>query len=316
MTALPSSLAPDAKRFRHGTFFYREDEAFLAGLLPFDRAGLEVDQAVVVAEPRPRLELLRDALGDDAGDVEFLDMAEVGVNPARIIPIWRAAVDRHLGGGRGLRGVGEPAFVGRRPAEFEECRLHELLLNDAFDDGPAWDLLCPYDEAALPERVCAAARASHPFDFRTEGAQSTAAVDPGAVRQAFGAAMAVPGAALRGEFGPADIPAVRRTVVHFATSCGLSPARVDDLALAATELASNSIRHGGGGGTVALWTEPGAAVLQFADAGRLTDPLIGRHRPALDEIGGRGLYLVHQLCDLVQVRSGPDGTTVRLTSWL
>jgi hypothetical protein len=299
MTALPSDTAPDAESFRHGTFFYRDAEAFLAGLLPFVRAGLAADQAVVVAEPRARLELLRDALGDDARDVEFHDMAEMGANPARIIPVWRDAVDRHLGGGRGLRGVGEPAFVGRRAAEFDECRLHELLLNDAFDDGPAWDLLCPYDEAALPERVCAAARASHPFEFTAAGAEGTASVDPRAVGHAFGAALPVPGAALRGEFGPADIPALRRTVRHFGTSCGLSPDRVDDLALAATELAGNSIRHGGGGGAVALWTEPGAAVLQFTDTGRLTDPLIGRHRPALDQTGGRGLYLVHHLCDLV-----------------
>ena len=315
MTALPISAA-GAESFRHGTFFYRGDEAFLAGLVPFVRAGLAADQAVVVAEPRPRLELLRDALGDDAGDVEFLDMAEVGANPARIIPVWRDAVDRHIGNGRGLRGVGEPAFVGRRPAEFDECRLHELLLNDAFDDGPGWDLLCPYDEAGLPDRVCAAARASHPFTFRPEGAESTAPVDARAVGQAFGAALPAPRAALRGEFGPADVLAVRRTVTHFAISCGLSPDRVDDLALAATELASNSIRHGGGGGAVALWTEPGAALLQFSDTGRLTDPLIGRARPAVDQTGGRGLYLVHQLCDLVQVRSGADGTTVRLTFWV
>jgi anti-sigma regulatory factor (Ser/Thr protein kinase) len=32
--------------------------------------------------------------------------------------------------------------------------------------------------------------------------------------------------------------------------------------------------------------------------------------------GGMGLYLVQQLCNLVQVRTGPTGTTVRVVSWL
>ena len=75
------------------------------------------------------------------------------------------------------------------------------------------------------------------------------------------------------------------------------------LELAASELATNSVRHGGGTGTVAMWLEPGAVVVEFSDAGHLADPLTGRLTPPLDSEGGRGLYLVNQLCDLVQVRS-------------
>ena len=88
------------------------------------------------------------------------------------------------------------------------------------------------------------------------------------------------------------------------------------LELAASELATNSVRHGGGTGTVAMWLDKGAAVLQFTDAGTLLDPLTGRLSPPLDSEGGRGLYLVNQLCDLVQVRSSDRGTTVRVLTWL
>jgi DcmR-like sensory protein len=56
--------------FEHEALFYRDDDDFLAGLLPFVREGLEQDEAVVVAEPRARLDLLRDALGDDASAVD------------------------------------------------------------------------------------------------------------------------------------------------------------------------------------------------------------------------------------------------------
>ena len=57
-------------RFEHEAMFYRGDADFLAGLLPFVREGLERDEAVVVAEPGPRLDLLRDALGSRVPDVE------------------------------------------------------------------------------------------------------------------------------------------------------------------------------------------------------------------------------------------------------
>ena len=149
-------------RFEHEAMFYRGDADFLAGLLPFVREGLERDEAVVVAEPGPRLDLLRDALGSDAPDVEFLDMADIGANPARIIGVWADVLDRHTGAGRRLRGVGEPAFPGRRTAELVECKLHELLLNHAFDDGPGWRLLCPYDQEHLPRAVTQGALHTHP----------------------------------------------------------------------------------------------------------------------------------------------------------
>jgi anti-sigma regulatory factor (Ser/Thr protein kinase) len=80
-----------------------------------------------------------------------------------------------------------------------------------------------------------------------------------------------------------------------------------------TEVASNSIRHGGGQGTLRVWVEDGALVCEFRDAGVISDPMVGRVRPAVNQIGGCGLWFVHQLCDLVEIRSGPgEGTRVRL----
>jgi anti-sigma regulatory factor (Ser/Thr protein kinase) len=64
-----------------------------------------------------------------------------------------------------------------------------------------------------------------------------------------------------------------------------------------------------------MWRTDDAAVVEFSDSGRLTEPLIGRLPPEMSRSEGRGLYLVNQLCDLVQVRSGTWGTTVRITTW-
>jgi anti-sigma regulatory factor (Ser/Thr protein kinase) len=315
VTALLGATEP--RGFEHEALFYRGDDGFLAGLVPFVREGLARDEVVVVAEPRAKLDLLRDALGGDAERVRFLEMEEIGANPARIIGVWADALAAEVAAGRTLRGVGEPAWHGRRPAELVECRLHELLLNRAFDDGPPWRLLCPYDEQRLPRAVCQGALESHPIrSTADERAPSEHYLRNGDLA-AFGAALPAPkDAVLRGDYGAGDIPATRRTVAQYARTCGLSEEQVEALQLAASELATNSIRYGGGSGTVAMWVEPGAVVVEFTDAGHVIDPLTGRLTPSVDQEGGRGLFLVHQLCDLVQVRSSAQGTSVRVLTWI
>lgn len=314
MTALLDETTPG---FEHEAFLYRGEEDFLAGLLPFLREGLEQDEAVVVAEPASRLTLLRDALGDDAAAVTLLDMAEIGANPSRIIGVWATALEEHVQAGRKLRGVGEPAFSGRRDLELVECELHEMLLNHAFGGGPAWRLLCPYDELSLPAAVCRKALHTHPIRSTAADRSPSEAYAAHEWKATFAADLPRPTeAVLRGTFGPVDVPATRRTVAQWARSVGLPQEQVEILALAASELATNSIRHGGGTGTVAMWAGPGAAVVEVSDSGHLADPLAGRLAPPQESVGGRGLYLVHQLCDLVQVRSSPRGTTVRVTTWL
>jgi hypothetical protein len=53
-------------------------------------------------------------------------------------------------------------------------------------------------------------------------------------------------------------------------------------------------------------------ICDVRDRGRLGQPLAGRQRPPPDRIDGRGLWLANHLCDLVQLRSLPSGTAVRL----
>jgi anti-sigma regulatory factor (Ser/Thr protein kinase) len=87
---------------------------------------------------------------------------------------------------------------------------------------------------------------------------------------------------------------------------------LEDLELALHEICTNSIRYGGGAGTLSLWAADGGLVLDVADQGRIRDPMIGRVLPPVDGLGGRGVWLANQLCDLVQIRSGNGFTQVRL----
>lgn len=315
MSAL-AERAPATPGFRHEAFLYRDAEEFCAGSAQFAGAGLEADEAVLVAVPPQRIDLLRDTLGRRADQVEFVDITDVGRNPARILPVWLSFVDRNRRAGRGFRGIGEPMWSGRRPAEAVECHLHERLLNRAFDAGPAWRLLCPYDEAALPAGVVAEALRTHPFWVQSAREHASEGYGDDVSRLWSAPLPEPPAAATEQWFGPADIAAVRAAVSAFAAAAGLSGRRLDDLVVAANELATNSVRHGGPTARLCMWRQPDGVVLDFSDAGRLADPLVGRRPPALGHEGGRGLFLVNHLCDLVQIRSSEQGTSVRVTHWL
>jgi len=101
-------------------------------------------------------------------------------------------------------------------------------------------------------------------------------------------------------------------VLEWASGFELSCERTEHLILAATELASNSVRHGGGSGTMRLWHEEGTLLVEICDRGHIEEPLAGRLHPSPAQATSRGLWLVNQLCDLAQIRSAPGRTVVRV----
>ncbi|MGH8999379.1 MAG: anti-sigma factor RsbA family regulatory protein [Acidimicrobiia bacterium] len=294
--------------FRHEAFLYGSDSDYVAGLLPFVHQGLERSEPVLVAVPSRRAGLLRDALGADAGEVCFTDMERLGQNPARIISAWMDFRASH--GGGSARGIGEPLWPGRRSAEIAECHRHESLLNVAFRDDPWW-LLCPYDSSGLADDVLFGARRTHPF-LLGFGAGEPEGSNAEYHEALFDDPLPDP---------PADAPSIPFALTTLAelrrflrdqAAGRLDPDATDSLLVAVGEVAANSVRYGGGGGTLRVWTEESMLVAEVCDAGVFDNPLVGRIRPALDTIGGRGLWLANQLCDLVQMRALPSGSVVRL----
>ena len=276
------------------------------------REGLAAGEPILVAVAGERLEALRWEL-DDADGLLLVDMAEMGRNPARIIGRWRDFVAGY-GPDRGpLRGIGEPIWAGRGPDELVECQRHESLINLAFAGVADFRLICPYDVAALPDDVIAEARRSHPALLQAGARAASADYAPPTARlEPEGDLPAPPAGVEPIPFGRDDVSGLRRGLAALAAEAGMSGERVGDLLLAVSEVATNSVLYGGGGGTLSAWAEPGRFVCEVRDAGRLEDPLVGRARPSRGQRSGRGMWLVNEVCDLVQVRALAAGTVVRL----
>lgn len=295
--------------FRHDALIYSDPQEFLEGTVPFLRAALEAEEPALVAVSQSQTALLKAELGDAAAEIRFADMETLGRNPGRIIPFWRHFVDEF--GGRPVRGIGEPVWPGREHHEIDECQRHESLLNVAFARPPAWSLLCPYDGSRLADEVLECVAASHRHVAGGGPAEGTA--DNLDKDDHFsGEFPARPPAMDSLAFGREGLAQVRRRVEKAATLVGLAADRTADLVLAASELAANSVVHGGGKGILRIWRDGERLVVEVEDRGLIEEPLVGRVRPASAQHGGLGLWLANQLCDLVQIRSGAAGTTVRL----
>lgn len=301
---------PPAAAFRHEVMLYDSPETFVDGAAPFIRDAVAAGEPIMVAIGAEKIDLLRSRLGADAEQVVFADMAELGANPARIIPAWQEFVDANAARGRPMRGIGEPIWADRSPSELVECQCHEALLNVAFADAGDFHLLCPYDTVQLDGDVIAEAERSHPF---VAGAASGAYRGHHAVPQ-FAEPLPEPaGDVVEHEITRETLADLRVVTAAEGESAGLDRRRIHDLVLAVHEIATNSVRHGGGSGVLRIWREGDALICEVRDRGRIAQqPLVGRVRPALGQTGGWGLWLANQLCDLVQLRELPEGSVVRL----
>ena len=109
-----------------------------------------------------------------------------------------------------------------------------------------------------------------------------------------------------------DLSQVRALVHQHAREAGLTEGRANDLVLAVSEVAANTLRHTKSSGTLTVWHDGNEIVCEIRDEGTIADPLVGTRRPAPDALGGHGLWLVRQVCDLVELNSDANGTTVRM----
>ena len=113
-------------------------------------------------------------------------------------------------------------------------------------------------------------------------------------------------------FHAEDLHDLRVLVSTQAARAGATAGQVAGLVVVANELATNAVMHGGGWGRLRLWRGTENLVCEVVDSGPgLGDPMFaGAARPSTQAASGRGLWLVRNIADRVEIDSGSGGTAV------
>jgi len=299
--------------FVHDALFYRDEAEFLTGTVPFLRDALAAGMPALVAVPAPHCAWVCQELGCGPEQVRFLDMTIDGRNPYRIIPaVLQTFAEEHPG--QPVAIVAESVWPGRSAAEYPACVQHDAMVNVAFP-ALAGAMLCPYDSRLLEPEMLRDAGRTHPA-LIVAGVRTPSAhyCEPAKVVADFNRPLPCPAhaTAVMDFAGVDDLPRLRDFVRRHAIDTGLSHDRAVDLERAANEIATNTIRHAGGAGSVRLWAEDGHVLCDITDDGYIEGSLAGRLTPPVTSEGGRGLLVSNHLCDLVRLYSVPGLTTVRL----
>ncbi len=109
-----------------------------------------------------------------------------------------------------------------------------------------------------------------------------------------------------------NLSEVRALAESKARVFGLPEDRITDFVIAVAEVAGNTVRHARSAGSMEIWLDGQDLICEIRDAGVITDPLVGSRPPPPEANGGHGLWLVHQICDRVDLRSDETGTVIRL----
>src|SRR3954452_6448407 len=301
---MPTSREPiDAEPAQHRALLYGDAIEFVEAVVPFVRDGLRAGEAILVALAEEKLEWFREELGDAADAVETADAAMMY---ARNGPMLSSLLQRFVifgtpGEGQ-IRVVAEQPLAARTPVEMRAYLRYEAAANVAYRPFAA-SVLCPYDTSTLPDTVLQHALQTHPHVLDGATARDGEAfIEPQAfIRRHSFVERPPPDAVGLALEHLGDIAPVRHRIAQLAEDSGLARSRIDELVLAASELATNALVHGAAPRRIWVYEHEGAFICQFQDGGRgLPDPLAGYLVPELTSRGGRGLWLAHQLCDTVK----------------
>jgi anti-sigma regulatory factor (Ser/Thr protein kinase) len=306
--ARASSHSPNAGLV-HEALIYHDEAEFDAAVHAFMQEAAAAGEPVLVALPGPQLRRVRETFGDLMADARVEDLEQVARNPGCLLSMIEEWVTAHEGH---ARVVSEVVWAGRSHAEAVEALRHEALVNHALAQSGA-TIMSPFDARHLDEDILAGVEMTHPTVV--EGGQRRA-----------GVSYTDPLSAAFGELWPLDDPAgpvsehplhgslreLRRAIADDPALGSLSAVRRSDLVFAINEAASNAVKHGNETCMTRIWHDGDEIVTEVSSPSGVDDVMAGRRRPGADALEGRGLWLINQLCDLVEMRSGTSGMTLRM----
>jgi anti-sigma regulatory factor (Ser/Thr protein kinase) len=297
----------------HDAFVYFSEEEFLAGAMPFLEEGIDLREPTIAAPTPANGDLLRARLGRRAKAVVWAESQEAHRAVERYA-ILLQFIDRqrNLGATR-IRVFGEPCWPPGGGPGVAEWKRYESFLNVALADYPVW-MVCPYDASRLSQDIVEDALLTHP----TIGSGAGRTPSPGYLEPSEFARRIddvplprPPEDASERYFGHAG--AVRRFVGVEACAAGLPDNRQHDAELVAGEVAANVFLHAADVARVRTWTTDDSFVFDIDDTGDgIADPFAGYTIAGPLAPGGRGLTIARRLADVVEIRTTPTGTLVRM----
>jgi anti-sigma regulatory factor (Ser/Thr protein kinase) len=306
----------------HRAFVYDEDTDFLRAAVPFMQEGIDAGDAVLAISSTRGVSELRHALGSGSDAVEFGDSASWYAQPTRTIAAYSSFVAENATAR--IRVVAEPGWETGSAAEISEWTRYEAIVNQAFMDVDA-SVLCLYDRRTTDPGFLDGALLTHPelsdgTRTRPNGAYlDTPAIHARVDRDPLPApppeAVPIPIDTGSGTWPPTgtDLTSMRSRLSEHARRRGMSRPRLNDLLVAATEVATNAIRHGVPPVECRMWAENGDVVVDVTDTGSWEpDDVPGFIPPDPAARSGFGLWGVRMLCGLVQIRTCQPGTAIRL----
>jgi anti-sigma regulatory factor (Ser/Thr protein kinase) len=294
----------------HAALLYRDQAEYLRAVAAFVDQGLDAGEAVMVALPREDLDEIASVVKRSQHNIHLTAIDDLGGNPRRIIPAIIEFVREHASGP--ARFVGSAVWPGRPHYELAEATRQDALLNAGLS-GFQLKVLCPYEVVALPDTVVRDVWRTHPVVIADGQPQASSHYcDPVDLCANDGWPLESPPETLLFVAPVADLSKLKSLVYEAALNAELAVEAAEDLVMAVNEVATNSVLFAPGTGFLTMWNgNSGDLVCEVWDAGRMADPLAGCYPPGPD-FDARGLWLVNQLCDLVEIRSGEQGTQVRM----
>jgi anti-sigma regulatory factor (Ser/Thr protein kinase) len=297
----------------HDAFVYSSEGEFLAGAVPFLEEGISLREPILAAPTAANGELLRARLGRRAKAIDWAESREAHLAVERLGILLRFIDRQQKRGVTRIRVFGEPCWPPRGGPGVAEWKRYESFLNVALADSPVW-MVCPYDASRLSQDIVEDALLTHPaIGYGAGRTPSPAYLEPSEFAKRIDDVPLPrpPEDANERYFGHAG--AVRRFVADEARAAGLPEDRRNDAEVAAGEVAANVFRHAADVARVRSWTTSAMFVFDIDDTGPgIGDPFAGYAIAGPLDPGGRGLTIARRLADVVEIRTTPTGTLVRL----
>ncbi|MCU1428486.1 MAG: sensor histidine kinase [Actinomycetia bacterium] len=294
---------------RHDAFVYETRDEYVDRTIAFLMEGLDAGEAAIVGDSREGLAEMREAFGDDAEQVVFCDLGSTYTRPARTLAAYYGLFLGQLRKAPSVRAVAEMQ-LGPTPADWDEWTRYEAITNVSYSHLPVW-IVCTYNATGLPDPVREGVWQTHAGKLADGWQESREFEDPReVVRNLTPAPNSFP--ELRAFSVENDVESFRELLARELVAEKVPDAKVLDMLVAGTEIATNALRHGGGIAQVRVGRAEGRFVCEVVDRGSgFDDPLAGYLAPRAGTASG--LWVARQLAWRVEFFGAPEGFTARIT---